>query len=206
MDVVAKANDLYIPSNGARLISMTTRKPQKAIIATEAKAEVKDKDGKLVSAEVKAVKGRVAKTGMVFMKIAANNETMLKELANRLAIEGVLPKEDAKIEPHHSGVTMVFEHENQAAIRIALKMSKGKGEHNAKGLAIEDGAQKLKAQAKKEKVKEEEKAKGEKAGDEKTPGKEDAKKAPAAKATAKKATAKKATAKAPAKKEDEWPS
>jgi len=166
MEIKKEASDMNVPSNVARLVSMTNQKARPAIPDQAAIPDtVDEKTGEVIKKGRAAIKASPARDGRCFMKISANSEKYMAEIANRMAIEDITVREGAKIEPHHSGVTLVFEGPNQAVIRMAFKKSKGNGENNAKGAAIVKADAKAKAAEKAEKAKE--KAKVEKAKEDK---------------------------------------
>ncbi len=193
-----EANDLFIASNSARLVSVTNQAARGATPEVTGIKEKKDDEGNVVTKGRKAQPALEGRDAMSFMKISANNETIMKEIIVRMAIDGILQKPNTEIEPHVSGVTAIFMAANQSMIRASFKKSKGTGEHNAKGLAIMKADKKAKAAKAAEKKKADEKAKAEK--EEKENPKKEAKKEtkkPAAKKTAKK------PAKKAAKKDDD---
>ena len=154
MEIKKEASDVNVPSSVARLLSMTNQKARPAIPEQAATPDTKDeKTGEVIKKGLQAIKACPARAGRCFMKISADSEKYMNEIANRMAIEGVTVREGAKIETHHTGVTLVFDGDNQGMIRLAFKKSKGNGDNNSKGAAIvkADKAEKARVKAAKEK-------------------------------------------------------
>lgn len=155
-EIVAKATDMHIGAQDARLLTGSLKKAtvaKAAIAAKPAVKEVKDKDDKVTTkavASTPAVAAVAASPAVQTMWAITKTEKVMKEFINRMAIEKVVPRLDAdgniEVQVKPEGVRVAFVSATQAIFRDAFKKCKAAGIHNAAGKKVYDADVKLKKQ------------------------------------------------------------
>ena len=132
-EVKPVASDMHIAINDASLKSMYVRCAKPAFEGTPGIPERKDKDGKIVQPFRKENPPMPAVEAAIYMTIRARSTAILKEITNRLSIEGIGIKEGSETKAVEDGILATFEAKSNTIFREAFKKCKGNGIHNSRG-------------------------------------------------------------------------